>query len=209
MLRARIEEVERRIGMAALRAGRRREEITLIAVTKMFPASAVRAAYELGLRAFGENYVLEFEDKRAELEGLAGARYHLIGHLQSNKAARAVELFQVVQTVDSAKLARRLNDAGRVLDIMLEVKLSEEESKHGVDPESVDVVQVPGSFELPLAAKRLAETGRYQAVVCLGCVLRGETPHFDYVAGQAAAGIGRVGLDTGVPVAFGVVTADT
>ena len=82
-------------------------------------------------------------------------------------------------------------------------------TKHGVDPESVDVVQVPGSFELPLAAKRLAETGRYQAVVCLGCVLRGETPHFDYVAGQAAAGIGRVGLDTGVPVAFGVVTADT
>ena len=82
-------------------------------------------------------------------------------------------------------------------------------AKHGVDPESVDVVQVPGSFELPLAAKRLAETGRYQAVVCLGCVLRGETPHFDYVAGQAAAGIGRVGLDTGVPVAFGVVTADT
>lgn len=82
-------------------------------------------------------------------------------------------------------------------------------AKYGVDPESVDVVWVPGSFELPLAAKRLAETGRYQAMVCLGCVLRGETPHFDYVAGQAATGIGRVGLDTGVPVAFGVITADT
>ena len=68
---------------------------------------------------------------------------------------------------------------------------------------------MPGSFELPLAAKRLAESGRYDAIVCLGCVLRGETPHFDYVAGQAASGIGRVGLDTGVPVAFGVITADT
>ena len=81
--------------------------------------------------------------------------------------------------------------------------------KCDVDSDSVDVVWVPGSFELPLAAKHLAESGRYGAIVCLGCVLRGETPHFDYVAGQAAAGIQRVGLDTGVPVAFGVITADT
>jgi 6,7-dimethyl-8-ribityllumazine synthase len=81
--------------------------------------------------------------------------------------------------------------------------------KQGVDPARVDIVRVPGSFELPLAAQRLAETGHYQAVVCLGCVLRGETPHFEYVAGQAASGIGRVGLDTRVPVIFGVVTADT
>lgn len=82
-------------------------------------------------------------------------------------------------------------------------------TKCGVDGNSVDIVWVPGSFELPLAAKRLAESGRYDAIACLGCVLRGETPHFDYVAGQAATGIGRVGLDTGVPVAFGVITADT
>jgi 6,7-dimethyl-8-ribityllumazine synthase len=81
--------------------------------------------------------------------------------------------------------------------------------KCGIDSDSVDVVWVPGSFELPLAAKRLAESGRYDAIACLGCVLRGETPHFDYVAGQAATGIGRVGLDTGVPIAFGVITADT
>ena len=81
--------------------------------------------------------------------------------------------------------------------------------KCGIDSDSVDVVWVPGSFELPPAAKRLAESGRYDAIACLGCVLRGETPHFDYVAGQAATGIARVGLDTGVPVAFGVITADT
>jgi 6,7-dimethyl-8-ribityllumazine synthase len=82
-------------------------------------------------------------------------------------------------------------------------------AKCGVAEEAIDVAWVPGSFELPLAAKRLAETGRYQAIVCLGCVLRGETPHFDYVAGEAASGIVRVALDTGLPVAFGVITADT
>ena len=82
-------------------------------------------------------------------------------------------------------------------------------AKCEVDPNAVDVVWVPGSFELPLAARRLAESGRYHAVVCIGCVLRGETSHFDYVAGEAAAGIARVGLDTGVPVAFAVITADT
>ena len=82
-------------------------------------------------------------------------------------------------------------------------------AKCDVDEGKVDVVWVPGSFELPFAAKQLAETGRYDAIACLGCVLRGETPHFDYVAGQAARGIGEVGLDTDVPVAFGVITADT
>jgi 6,7-dimethyl-8-ribityllumazine synthase len=68
---------------------------------------------------------------------------------------------------------------------------------------------VPGSFELPQAADCLARTGRYDAVVCLGCVIKGETPHFDFVAGQAAAGIQRVALDTGVPATFGVITALT
>jgi 6,7-dimethyl-8-ribityllumazine synthase len=79
----------------------------------------------------------------------------------------------------------------------------------GVDQEKVDVAWVPGSLELPLAARRLAERGRYDAIVCLGAVIRGETPHFDYVASQAAAGISRVGLDSGVPTIFGVITANT
>jgi len=79
----------------------------------------------------------------------------------------------------------------------------------GVDPSRADFAHVPGSFELPLAAHRLAESGRYQAVVCLGAVIRGETPHFEYVAAQSASGIARVTLDTGVPIIFGVVTADT
>jgi 6,7-dimethyl-8-ribityllumazine synthase len=79
----------------------------------------------------------------------------------------------------------------------------------GVAPDAVDVAWTPGSFELPLVAKRMAELGRYDAVICLGAVIRGETAHFDYVAGNAASGIARAGLDTGVPVIFGVVTTDT
>jgi 6,7-dimethyl-8-ribityllumazine synthase len=82
-------------------------------------------------------------------------------------------------------------------------------ARHGVDGEKVDVAWVPGSVELPLVARRLAERRRYDAIVCLGAVIRGETPHFDYVANQAAAGTSRVALDTGVPVVFGVITANT
>jgi 6,7-dimethyl-8-ribityllumazine synthase len=81
--------------------------------------------------------------------------------------------------------------------------------RHGVAEKDVDVALVPGSFELPLAAQRVARSGRYDAVVCLGVVIRGATPHFDYVAGEAAKGIAQVALQSGVPVTFGVVTADT
>ncbi len=117
---------------AAARSHRDPAEVTLLAVTKIFPASVIRAAYEQGLREFGENYVQEFEGKGPELLDLHGAKYHLIGHLQSNKAKRAVELFQVIQTVDSEKLARRLNEIGAKREIMIEVKLSREASKWGV-----------------------------------------------------------------------------
>jgi pyridoxal phosphate enzyme (YggS family) len=146
--------VRARIERAAERSRRDPAGILLLAVTKIFPAEAIQEAYALGLREFGENYVQEFERKAPSLGGLAGARFHLIGHLQSNKAAKAAELFQVVQTVDSAKLARRLNDAGRILDIMLEVKLSEEESKHGVDP-----VGVPALIEAVRACPNLRLRG--------------------------------------------------
>ncbi len=133
-LAERLTAVRARIERAAGRARRDPAQILLLAVTKIFPAEAIHEAYALGLRDFGENYVQEFEGKAPSVAGLAGARFHLIGHLQSNKASKAADLFQVVQTVDSAKLARRLNDAGRPLDVMLEVKLSSEESKSGVDP---------------------------------------------------------------------------
>jgi len=82
-------------------------------------------------------------------------------------------------------------------------------TRHGVDAESTDVAWVPGAFETPLIAAEMARSGRYDAVVCLGAVIRGDTPHFDYVAGESAKGIGQVTLETRVPVIYGIVTADT
>ena len=81
--------------------------------------------------------------------------------------------------------------------------------EHGGAPADLTVVRVPGAFELPVAARRLAAGGRYDAVVALGCVIRGDTPHFDYVAGECARGLQLVGLETGVPIAFGVLTVES
>ncbi len=81
--------------------------------------------------------------------------------------------------------------------------------RHEAAEEDIDVAWVPGSFEVPLLAGKMATSGKYDAVICLGAVIRGNTPHFDYVAAEVSKGIARVGLDTGVPVAFGVITADT
>jgi 6,7-dimethyl-8-ribityllumazine synthase len=81
--------------------------------------------------------------------------------------------------------------------------------RHGADMDLVDIAWTPGAFEIPLVARRLAESGNYHAVIALGCVIRGATPHFDYVAGEAAKGVGQVALQTGVPVIFGVLTTDT
>ncbi len=134
MLREKLEQVENRIGDAAARAGRPRSDILLIAVTKKFPASVIEEAYQLGLREFGENYVQEFDEKHTALAGCGEARFHLIGHLQSNKSKKAAEIFQVIETVDSVKLARRLNEEATPLDVMIEVKLSEEDAKAGAAP---------------------------------------------------------------------------
>jgi hypothetical protein len=142
MLNERLAQVEERIQNAVNRAGRKREEITLVAVTKKFPAEVVREAYELGLRVFGENYVQEFERKQPALADLAGAEFHLIGHLQSNKARIAGDLFQVIETVDSAKLAGRLDQLKKPLEVMIEVKLSHEEAKEGAAPEALPALIV-------------------------------------------------------------------
>jgi pyridoxal phosphate enzyme (YggS family) len=133
----RLNEVRQRIARTAERSQRDPAGILLLAVTKIFPASVIRDAYALGLRDFGENYVQEFEGKAPEVGALEGARFHLIGHLQSNKSKKAAELFHTIQTVDSAKLARRLNESGRALDVMLEVKLSEEDAKSGAAPDEL------------------------------------------------------------------------
>jgi len=136
----RLSTVRERIERACARSGRDSSSFTLIAVTKIFPAAIIRDAYEAGLRDFGENYVQEFESKAPDVQNLAAARFHLIGHLQSNKAKKASELFSVIQTVDSPKLARRLDEAGRPLEIMLEVKLSGEDAKSGAGPEGLPML---------------------------------------------------------------------
>jgi len=81
--------------------------------------------------------------------------------------------------------------------------------RHGASEEDIDLAWVPGAFELPLIAQRMAQSGRYDAVICLGAVIRGATPHFEYVAAEASKGIAKVGLDAGLPVIYGVLTADT
>jgi pyridoxal phosphate enzyme (YggS family) len=138
VLRERLDSIEERIARASARSGRRREDITLVAVTKKFPVEIIEEAASLGLRHFGENYVQEFEAKRPALTSTAGAHFHFIGHLQVNKARKAVELFDTIQTVDSARLAEKLSQAAATpLNVMLEVKLSPEEAKAGISPDDL------------------------------------------------------------------------
>lgn len=142
LLLERYQQVQERIRRAAERCRRDPAGVQLLAVTKKFPAEVVREAYALGMREFGENYVQEFELKHPLLPDVPEARFHLIGHLQSNKARKAAELFQTIQTIDSTKLAERLDGMGIKLEAMIEVKLSDEESKHGAAPEEIaDIVQ--------------------------------------------------------------------
>ena len=82
-------------------------------------------------------------------------------------------------------------------------------SRHGVVEEDIDIAWVPGSFEIPLVAQKMANSKKYDAVICLGAVIRGATPHFEYIAAEVSKGVAKVGLDSGVPVMFGVITADT
>ena len=136
----RLDAVLERIAAAVARAGRSAGSVKLVAVSKRKPPEDIVAAYDAGLRDFGENYVQEFENKKASLPSLPEARFHLIGRLQSNKAKRAADIFHTIQTVDSVKLANRLDRFGNLLDVFLEVKLSHEESKSGMDEANLDAV---------------------------------------------------------------------
>lgn len=118
---------------ACARVRRDPAQVKLLAVTKVFGPEAIHEAYGLGLRHFGENYVQEMERKAPAIAGLTDARFHLIGHLQSNKTKRAAQLFASIDSLDSVKLAQRLNAESTPLDVMIEVKLSAEEAKTGAD----------------------------------------------------------------------------
>ena len=155
-LRENLARLEESIAAACRKAGRARGDVDLMAVSKTYSAQTVIAAAELGLRMFGENRVQEFA---AKAEGLAGWRaggsnaaadepilVHLIGHLQSNKAAKAAELFDAVDSLDSVRLAERLNEAAATLNkrlpVLIEVKLSPEETKAGLEPASAEAAQL-------------------------------------------------------------------
>lgn len=150
----RLQAVRERIERACARAHRTAGSVKLLAVTKVFGPEIILEAHAAGLREFGENYVQEMERKAAAVAHLEGARFHLIGHLQSNKTRKAAQLFASIDTLDAAKLAARLDAEGKALDAMIEVKLSEEESKSGAD-----VAEVPAIVEAVRASQHVALRG--------------------------------------------------
>ena len=148
-----IAKVRERIAEAARRAGRNHEEIALMAVTKTHAPQRIREAYAAGLRLFGENRVQEFAGKAVELAELTDAEWHMIGHLQTNKVGKTAELFRAVDSVDSLKLAEKLNAAarstGKKLSVLIEINIGGEAAKNGVASDS------PELEELLRAAPRL------------------------------------------------------
>jgi hypothetical protein len=141
-----LSAIQERIARAAARAGRKPGDIALMAVTKTQPAERILEAYEAGQRLFGENRVQEFAEKSGALAKLQDARFHMIGHLQSNKAGRAADLFDAVDSVDSSKLAARLNtsaeEAGKTFDVLVEINVGGEEAKSGIAPDSSELEQI-------------------------------------------------------------------
>jgi len=141
-----IARVRERIAVAARRARRNSGEITLMGVSKTFPSERVREAYAAGLRVFGENKVQEFAGKENALRDLPDTEWHLIGHLQTNKAAKATELFDAVDSVDSARMAEKLNafadGAGKTLSVLIEINVGGEKAKSGVAPASDELEQI-------------------------------------------------------------------
>lgn len=137
MIAARAAAVRERIARAAQRAGRRAEEVTLVAVSKTHPPEAVREGYAAGVSDFAENKVQEAEAKIAALSDLPALRWHLVGHLQTNKAKKAAQLFQRIHSIDSAELAQKLEHyvaiAQKRLDVLVQVDLAGEATKHGAD----------------------------------------------------------------------------
>ncbi|HEY1939708.1 MAG TPA: YggS family pyridoxal phosphate-dependent enzyme [Candidatus Angelobacter sp.] len=138
-----VNAIRERITRAASRVGRDPDSITLMAVTKTVEPERIKEAYAAGIRVFGENRVQEFEGKSAGLSELKDAQWHLIGHLQSNKAKKAAELFQAIDSVDSLRLAEKLNQAAaesaKKLAVLIEIKVGEEESKAGIPIDSPEL----------------------------------------------------------------------
>ncbi len=141
-----IAKVRACIAAAADRVGRQPDEIALMAVSKTFPPEKIREAFHAGVRLFGENRIQEFAGKADALLDLADAQWHMIGHLQSNKAAKAAELFAAVDSVDSLKLAEKLNEIaeklGKTLPVLIEINVGGETAKSGLAAGSSELVRI-------------------------------------------------------------------
>ncbi|MGA9474197.1 MAG: YggS family pyridoxal phosphate-dependent enzyme [Terriglobales bacterium] len=210
-----IGEVRSRIEAAAGRAGRNSSAITLMAVSKTFPVESVHEAHAAGVRVFGENRVQEFMRKADAVCGLAGAEWHLIGHLQSNKAAKAVELFDAVDSIDSMKLAEKLNaDAkkiGKTLPVLIEINVGGEEAKSGIGLGSGELSRILINAETwkNLAVRGLMTVPPYTEDP------EGARPYFrrvreirDKIAGRNLPGISMNVLSMGMSHDFEVAIAE-
>ncbi len=208
---ANIAAVHEKLAEAARRAGRRPEEIALMAVSKTHPPERIREAYAAGMRLFGENRVQEFAGKAAALVDLAGAEWHMIGHLQTNKTSKAAELFGAVDSIDSVKLAEKLDAAarslGKKLSVLIEINVGGEAAKSGVAPDSPDLE------DLLLAAPRF-ETLEFRGLMTVPPFtddLEGARPYFrklrkirDSIAARKLSAIWMHVLSMGMSHDFGV-----
>lgn len=211
---ANIAAVHERVAEAARRAGRRPEEIALMAVSKTHPPEQIREAHAAGLRLFGENRVQEFARKSAALADLAG-EWHMIGHLQTNKAGKAAELFSAVDAVDSVKLAEKLDAAARSLDkklaVLIEVNVGGEAAKSGASVDSQDLE------DLLLAAPRF-ETLEFRGLMTVPPFTddpEGARPYFrklrelrDAIAARKLPAVGTRVLSMGMSHDFQVAIAE-
>jgi pyridoxal phosphate enzyme (YggS family) len=168
-----LQTIRTQIAEACARANRPGEDVSLMAVSKVHPVEALLEAYAAGQRLFGENRVQEWQQKSEQAAALEGLAMHLIGPLQSNKTTPAAKLFQAIDTVDSLRIATRLNEAaralGKTLPILIEVKLSPEESKHGLAPtdlpsllealKPLESLRVSGLMTVPPWPQNLAQAG--------------------------------------------------
>jgi pyridoxal phosphate enzyme (YggS family) len=169
----RLADVRARIAAAAKRSGREAGAIRLILAGKTQPAQSILAAYEAGARDFGENYIQEAVAKRADLTDLTDVKWHLIGHLQTNKAKLAVETFDLIQTLDSTRLADALAKASRSVRVLIEVNIGDETSKSGIPASQLESliqaarhkVEILGLMTIPPHAEKVEEVLKYFAAL--------------------------------------------
>ena len=210
-----VTEIRERIAAAARRGGRNVDDVVLMGVSKTFPTDAVRESYAAGIRVFGENRVQEFAEKFAGLAHLPDAEWHLIGHLQSNKAAKAAELFHAVDSVDSLRLVERLNAAastlGEKLRVLIEINIGGEEAKAGLQPSS------PELEEILLAAPQLDHL-EIQGLMAIPPFVENPEdarPYFrklrevrDYIVKRQLSGVGMSTLSMGMSHDFEIAVEE-